>query len=391
MRIVIAAQTYRPATNGAAVFANHLATGLARAGHEVVVLMPSNRVRAYEERWEGVRIRGVAALPLLPFYPEIYVTLFCGREVGRLLDALQPDVVHIHDHYPLSRAVLGASRARGLPVVGTNNFLPENLVSQMPALPAGRALLERLLWKMVLDPLDRVEVVTAASETSAAILRQQGLRPPVRAISCGVDLGRFHPDPTVDRAATRWRYGLDPGRAVFLYVGRLDPDKRLDVLLHAMQRLLREDLQLAVVGRGRQMGALQGLAARLGLDAQVRFTGYVPDDDLPALLNSADVFVMPSEAELQCLAALEAMATARPLLAADARALPELVADGVNGYLFRAGDAADAARRMAQLMAEQQRWAEMGAASLEMARPHSIANTVRRYEELYGQIAGSRP
>jgi len=387
MRILIAAQTYRPATNGAAVFALHLAEGLAQAGHQVMVLMPSNRIHSYRELGGAVRVEAIAALPLVPLYPDIYVTVLPRRQVGRLLDGFRPDAVHIQDHYPLSRAVLAASLAHGLPVVGTNNFVPENMVPQVPLLPGSRALLERLLWRTVLGVFNRVHVVTAATGTSANILRQHGLRRPLLTISCGVDLERFRPDLGVNRPAMRLRYGLDPQRVVFLYVGRLDPDKRLDVLLRATARLGRTDLQLAIAGRGRQLKALQALADRLALGARVVFTGYVPAEDLPALLNSVDVFAMPSEAELQCLAALEAMATARPVLAADARALPELVQNGVNGYLFRAGDAGDAARCMAQLLAEREQWAAMGLASLAIVRPHSLHKTVSRYEALYRDLS----
>ena len=116
------------------------------------------------------------------------------------------------------------------------------------------------------------------------------------------------------------------------------------------------------------------------------FTGYVPAQDLPALLNSIDIFAMPSEAELQSIATLEAMGTGRPVLAADAQALPELVKNGVNGYLFKAGDVDDAARRIGQLTDEREYWPAMGAASLTLVRPHSLGNTLLRYEDLYRSL-----
>lgn len=382
MRILIAAQTYRPATNGAAVFAVRLAEGLAASGHQVHVAMPSDRGRPYVDDERGVRIHALPALSLAPLYPEIHVTLWPGREVRTLLDGVQPQVVHIQDHYPLSRAVLVASRARGLPVLGTNNFLPDNMIPQLP-FPASRALAEQLLWRMVLDVLGRADLVTAASETSARILRARGLRVPVEAISSGIDLERFRPQPGLDRAAVRRRYGLDPERTLVVYVGRLDRDKRVDLLLEALARTGRGDVQLAVAGRGRDGGALVARAQRLGLGQRAVFLGYVPDEDLPALLNSADIFAMPSQVELQSIATLEAMATGRPVLAAAARALPELVRDGVNGYLFRAGDAEDAARAMARLAEERARWPEMGAASLAIARNHALPRTIARYEALY--------
>jgi glycosyltransferase involved in cell wall biosynthesis len=390
MRIVIAGQTYHPTLNGQGAFTVHLVKGLIQAGHQVMVIRPSDRIHAYRTSRNNLHVRAIIAIPLAPPpYSNVCVTPLPGVQAGRLLDEFQPEIVHIQDHYPLCRGVLHAALKRDLRVVGTNNFLPENIIPYVPIFSrsaALRALLKHILWKMVLDVFNRVDVATAATETAARILRQQGLKVPVQAISSGVDLDYFRPDPSVNRTETRVRYGLDPRRIIFLYVGRIDREKRLDILLRAFHRLNREDLQLAIAGRGRNLKALQSLARQLGLGQHAVFTGYVPSKDLPALLNSADIFAMPSEAELQSIATLEAMGTGRPVLAANARALPELVENGVNGYLFRAGDVEDAARRIAKLADHPESWARMGAASLKIVHPHSLSNTLQCYQELYRSL-----
>lgn len=391
MRIAIAGQTYLPPINGQAVFSIHLAEGLVRAGHQVLVLMPSDRARAYATVRNGVQIHALTSVPLAPLYSEICVTPLPRARAGRILDAFQPDVVHLQDYYPLCRGVLRAALKRRLPLVGTNHFLPENMLPHLPRLIQGRRFTEPLLWKLVCQVLGRVDFVTTPTETAAAVLRQQRLPTPVRAISCGVDLDRFRPDPTVDRAEVRRRYGLDPRRTVFLYVGRVDPEKGLDILLRAFAQLGRDDLQLAIAGCGRHLQALQSLAEALRLDGQAVFTGYVPDADLPRLLNSSDIFVMPSAAELESIATLEAMGTGRPLLVAGARALPELVDDGVNGCLFRAGDVADAAQGIEELAARRPAWPRMGEASRRKVQPRRLQNTVRAYEALYYAVRCARP
>jgi glycosyltransferase involved in cell wall biosynthesis len=169
-------------------------------------------------------------------------------------------------------------------------------------------------------------------------------------------------------------------------VGRVDREKALDVLIQAVADLDRADIQLAIAGQGSFLNDLQALSRRLALGRRVVFTGYVSNDDLPLLLNSADVFVMPSRAELQSIATLEAMSSGLPVLAADARALPELVAPGVNGYLFEVGQVAKAAQGLAFLGDNRERWAAMGLASLSKAKPHSLANTIYRYADLYGEL-----
>jgi 1,2-diacylglycerol 3-alpha-glucosyltransferase len=121
----------------------------------------------------------------------------------------------------------------------------------------------------------------------------------------------------------------------------------------------------------------------LGLGEKIRFTGFIPNEDLPAVLNSIDVFVMPSEAELLSISSLEAMACSRPLLVARAVALPELVDENVNGLLFTPGDVSDAARCLEWFADNPERWAAMGAASLEKVQLHSLENTISLYEKLY--------
>jgi 1,2-diacylglycerol 3-alpha-glucosyltransferase len=390
LRLAIATQTYDPHLNGQGAFARHLAEGLAHDGHQVLVLAPSDRFRAYCRVQNGVQVQAVTAIPVWPMAPQVHVTPLPAPVVHRALDDFQPQIVHIQDHYPLCRSVVHATVERKLPLIATNHFLPENMVDEVSLFSLFPEVISPVLWKTVLDVFNQADLATTPTETAAEILRSQDLRVPVHAISCGVNLEHFYPDPSVDRAEMRRRYGLDPECILLLFVGRLQGEKRLDVLIHALQRLARPDIQLAVAGRGAQRRELTEMASELIAAGRVVFTGFVPDEDLPGLLNSADIFVMPSDAELQSIATLEAMATGRPILAANARALPELVDDGVNGYLFEHGSPEEAARCLGELLRRREDWPAMGAASREIALPHDLANTIRRYEDLYHAAIGDR-
>ncbi len=390
MRIVIAGQTYHPTANGQAVFTVHLAEGLAQLGHQVMVITPSDRFLASRKMKNGVSIQGITAIPLLPLYAEVHMTFLPGLLVGRLLDDFNPDVVHIQDHYPLCRSVYRAAQRRGLPLIGTNHFLPQNIIPYVPVLSKfqkGRNFLESILWRMMLRVFNQLDLVTTPTKTGAQILHQQGIRKPIYSISCGIDLNRFQNHLEVNTGEIRKRYGLDPDRTVFLYVGRVDREKCLEVLLEAFHRLKRDDLQLVIAGKGLNLQHLKKLSVQLNLDGHVVFTGFVPADDLPALLKSADVFSMPSDVELQSIATLEAMAVGKPILAANARALPELVKTGTNGCLFKANDIGDASRCIAWMADQPEQLTAMGQASMEIVQHHGLILTVKRYLELYQSIA----
>lgn len=384
MRILIAGTNYR-GLNGQAIFTVNLAEGLAKQGHQVTAAFPSEQGQPYSQELNGVQMEGMHSLQLTFIHPDSYLPIITAKAVRQIFDRAQPEIVHIQDHYPLCRAVMREAKRRRIKMIGTNHFMPENLAPYVPVLSKIKPVFNWILWKWMLGVYNQMEAVAAQSQASANLVRAQGLRPPVFPVSCGIDLGRFHPDPSVDRSACRTKYGIDPKRIVFLFVGRVDQEKRVDVLLRAMARIQRDDVQLVVAGRGAASHEYQALAKSLHLGPRVCFTGFIPNEDLPVLLNSVEFFSMPSEAELLSIASLEAMACARPVLLANAVALSELVTQGENGYLFKPGDPNDAAHYIELLAGQCDRWENMGQASLERAKYHSLENTVRRYEKLYRQ------
>jgi 1,2-diacylglycerol 3-alpha-glucosyltransferase len=383
MRILICGTTYYPGLNGQAIFTVNLAEGLAKRGHEVTVVFPSDEGRAYRRTQNLAHLEGIRSIKLTFLHPDTFISVFSARTIHRLLDAVRPEIVHIQDHYPLCRAFAQETIKRGIKIIGTNHFMPQNIAPYIPGPSILKPAIDQFLWKWMLDVYDRLEIVTTQSRAAADIVRAQGLCKPVFPVSCGIDLKRFHPDPSVDRLACRARYGIDLNRTIFLFVGRVDKEKRVDVLLRALHRLGRDDIQLVIAGRGAASNDLEVLAKSLNLGNRVRFTGFIPNEDLHLLLNSVDIFTMPSEAELLSIASLEAMACARPVLLADAVALPELVTHGINGYLFKPGNVDDAAHYMALLADQRERWEQMGQASLQKAQVHSLENTIQRYETLY--------
>ena len=119
------------------------------------------------------------------------------------------------------------------------------------------------------------------------------------------------------------------------------------MLLRALTLLPAElDAKVEIVGGGDQKRNLEHLAVELGIADRVHFTGYVTDEELREAYHRATVFAMPSIAELQSIATMEAMASALPVVAANAMALPHLVHDGENGYLFEPANPDDLAAKL---------------------------------------------
>jgi len=393
MRIAISGQTYYPGNNGQAIFTIHLAEGLARSGHEVHVIVPHPRFRHEYEVMNGVHVHKVRSVSFAWAHPEAFFPFLSYWAVEKIFRQFRPDVVHIQDHYFVSRDAARAARQMNIPLVGTNHFLPENLLPYLNLLPVPRKTKVAALWNLMLWTYNHLDMVTTPTETAAGILARQKIRVPVNPVSCGVDTHYFRPPVNADRESACAGFGLDPHKIILLYVGRLDGEKRGDLLIRGLallQKQGRSDICLAIAGQGAAKAELRSLAHALKLDESVRFLGYVANEQLPLLYQTADLFAMPSPQELQSIATLEAMASARPVLAANARALPELVTHRVNGVLFEQDQVESVAQEMAYLLDHRDQWQVMGYASRSRAVAHSLDNTIRRYEEIYRKVKDKR-
>lgn len=390
MRILIAGQIYGRAANGQAVFTTQLASGLASEGNQVTVVVPSFYTGSSTSMDAGVTVHRLRSVPVGRQLEDAHFTVFPWLELRRIFDRSRPQVVHLQDHYPLSRWVHAMANRWSLPEIGTNHFLPDNIIHYVWPYRQGARIVARFLWWTMSSLFRRLDLVTTPTATAAEILKGHLTPgPPIRAISCGVDVSRYTPSNGMGRGTTRRKFRLPEGKPLFLYVGRIDQEKDLDVLIRALA-ISTEDVHLAIIGTGRWESQLRDLTERLDLQRQVTFMGFVSEHDLPGLLHSADVFAMPSPAELQSIATLEAMAAGKPILAADARALPELVDDGTNGTLFAPGDPRELASAMQRLLNQRDRWSRMGWASRAKVTHHSIAHAVQEYCRAYRQLIGKR-
>ncbi|WP_327086783.1 glycosyltransferase [Nonomuraea sp. NBC_01738] len=379
-RVLISTDTYPPDVNGAAVFTHRLATGLAERGNEVHVICQSDDGPAKADVVDGVIVHRMRSAPLL-VHPTMRVTV--PTRLDRLVEAIDPDVLHAQGHFVVGRAAISAARRRGVPVVATNHFMPDNLF-QFSHIPAKlRAKAGKLAWRDFSRIFAKADHVTTPTPLAARLLTEQGFQREVEAVSCGIDLTRFHPH-TEPKQWARRLFDL-PDRDTVLFVGRLDEEKRLNELVRALPYVLNAtDAQVALVGKGNQRTELERLAKRIGVGDRVFFLGHVPDERMPQAFAAADAFAMPGIAELQSIATLEAMASGLPVVAADAMALPHLV-DG-NGFLFQPGDVMELAARLSELLTDTVLRERMGRASRELAMRHDHQSSLARFEAIYDEV-----
>src|SRR5699024_4280500 len=170
-----------------------------------------------------------------------------------------------------------------------------------------------------------------------------------------------------------------------LFVGRLAVEKNVDVLLKALTLTDPElNVHAEIIGDGEQRSYLRNLAVDLGIEERVIFRGLVSAEELREAYLGADVFTQPCTAELQSLASLEAMSASTPVVLADALALPHLVSEGVNGYLFEPYNPQDMAEKMNLVLgASNEEKLAMGCASHKFAAKHAHEKIIDVVEQMY--------
>ncbi len=385
LRILLASETYPPDTNGAAIFVEHLANDLAQSGHEIMVVAPGtafrDEIKKEKNNLSIFRIKSISLKPIHPYFRATY-RINLTEKINAITDDFNPEIIHIHNHFSVGRSCLSIAKKKSIPIIGTNHFMPDNLTEYFP-----RAIEKKIssyMWQDFLKVYNQLNYVTAPSQVAVNMIRGLGLTVPAEVISNGIDLGKFS-SPKVNRNIYK-KYNIGEDIPTFLFVGRLEKDKNIDLILKALAMALnKQTIQVIIVGKGKDENKLERLAEKLNLPDRVIFTGRVPDDDLRQFYGLADVYIGSGTAELQGLAVMEAMAGGLPILAVNAVALPELVKDGVNGYLF-AADKNDLADKMLEILADENKLKSMAAQSLRLIQVHDKENTIKQFMDLYQKI-----
>ncbi len=378
MRIGLFTDAYLPEITGVTTVVRTLRDELARLGHEAYVYAPRYDHPCDDER-NVYRFRSGPVFA----YKTARMALPYSREAAKSFGEL--DVVHSHTPFSLAYAGLMAAHRHRLPHVQTYHtylshylhYIPRPLRPSVKAAEKYSALL-----------CNRCTLVTAPTQSIHDELRKFGVRRPIHILPFGPDLRDYE-------AASVWEpreaLGIRGDAPVFLYAGRIAPEKNLRFLLESFVHI-RDALSEAVMvfaGDGPQRVELEQAAAEWGLAASVRFAGFLDRKRLVDLYRTSDVFIFASKTETQGLVIVEAMAAGTPAVAVRAMGVRDVVRDGENGFLVDE-DARALAERAVQVAADQALAARLAVGALSTAECTSLQNGVVRLVEVYEESLSMR-
>lgn len=386
MRVLYTLDQYRPNIDGVAVSIERQALGLASRGHDVAIVAPGQRFADYEEIVDGATIFRVKAIKVLRDRWRVAVAPY--QAVKRAVETFSPDVIVINVPLPLNLSASKVAREFDLPLVGITGTMPEWIIYNIGILKPFSRRLHPKLWEMLTKYYNRCDLVVGVTPTAIGYLNDHGLTKPSMVVSNGVQLDKFCARPRDEDLAARLSV---PDKPTVLYTGRLDAEKCMDVWVKAIPPVVREiDAHFIIGGDGVLRHRLEQLVAQLGVSRHVTFPGFLDEDEYSQLYSLADVFAIASPAELQSIVTLEAAASGLPIVAVNAGALPELVQEGRNGFLFEPGRSDQMAEHLVRLLRDDVLRRRMGRESRVIACQHDLRQTVREYEKVLEQVVDGR-
>ena len=378
MRLAFITSSFPPYISGVAVNAANITTGLANRGHQVGVFIP-----AYPEpippgsslAHPNLHLFHLPSL-INPFKTSHRLLSPFPASLLAQLSVFKPDIIHFQEpQFFLFPGVKNYAHTNHLPIVCAHHFPPEFITNQLPSWLRKKTI-NRLIIRVVTNLYNQSNLVITPTETMKKLLIANGLKTSVAVISNGVDLNKYLPPP---QNHPRFQPNI------LLYLGRLDFDKNVDILIQAAN-YTKSNCAIWIAGSGSAADFLKSLTAKLNLEKRIKFLGYLPEDKKIDLYRQAGVFVLPSTAEAQSIVSLEAAACGLPLILANAAALPELISpDHPNGVLFRPNDPIDLAAKIDLLLASPRQLTKMGKNSRRLAQTHDINKVIGNYEQAYNE------
>ncbi|HDN51270.1 MAG TPA: glycosyltransferase family 4 protein [Thermoplasmatales archaeon] len=369
MKIAWFTDTWIPNRDGVVTSLMLFKKVLEENGHTVYIFAPGKR---NERKGNVIYYRARTFAPYPDYRFPSFLSIFTTR-TRKMVEEIQPDILHSHSPGMMGIHAVVASHKCGIPLVFTYHTFVDESVYLLFKNEKMQHLAKQLFYVWLRWYFRRCSCVIAPSryvaQRIAALCEKE-----VHVVPTGIEVEAFEGG---NGKRVRERYG---SKKIILHVGRMVKEKNIDLLIEAAPHVLeREDAVFILTGKGPAKDYFEQQVRERGLDEYFVFTGFVSDGELLDYYRAADVFAFPSTYETQGIVALEAMAAGVPVVAARAKALPEFIRDGENGYLASPTDAREFAEKIIAAMNDE----DVGERAREFVAQYHIKKMAERLVEVY--------
>lgn len=337
LKIAIVTETWSPELNGVALSLLQICKGLQRMGHKILLVRPYQKEKCLDfSPNKECLVHG----QMIPKYSQMQFGWPEYLKVSKAFDVFMPDLIHVVTEGPLGLAVLQSAKSRNIPVTSGFHSAFHDFSRFYDLAFLLKPIQRYLKWFH-----NNTQLTCVPSQDTADAILNFGVTCPIEVIKTGVDVEKFSPQFRSEMLRRSW--GACEKTTVMLYVGRLSPEKEIQVLIEtymSMQNKIGKKQKLIIVGDGPDRARLEKIAQQSG----VVFTGSLKGAQLAEVFASSDVFVFASQVETFGNVVLEAMASALPVVAYD-YAAAKLHLDVETSWLCPLGHKQQFIRNMQQL------------------------------------------
>ncbi len=392
MKIAIFSDNFYPEISGISDSIILLGEELTELGHEVHYFAARYSTKDHQkanlpdeelEMGEKIKFHRFWSLPFLGSPTgQSRIVLPFGLRVLRYRKE-KFDVIYTQSPYGMGMEALLMSWLLRIPLVGTNHTPITEFTSY---LPLSNKFFDWLGLNFVSWYYNRCKFVTAPYGAILDEMKKYGFRRESMELSNPIDLKNFVPAMGEEKKELKHELGLS--QKTVLYAGRLAPEKQVDIIVRAMTEVKKEipEAMLAITGIGNAENDLKKLAENLGIKDSVKFFGRVDDQTHAQTYRAAEIFVVMSTAETQCISMMKAMSSGVPVIGADAWALPSYIGrDERLGFVVPVGDAKMLAEKIILLFKDEKKAQQMGNIGIEYAKQFSARKVAEKWEEIFGK------
>jgi glycosyltransferase involved in cell wall biosynthesis len=379
LKIGLFTDSFPPIINGVSVVLSHLHAELLAQGQDAHVFTFGSHESAQPNVWVTYGV----PLGNSPFH----AALMLDRPSARVAQTLS--VFHIHDPFNIAAVALRMAKHLRRPVIFTNHtrhdiYIEERWSSVL------RPMIKLYVETQMVTMLRASQIITAPSRSALRWMQQ--LAPEaahrMRVVHNGIPLQRF--DQLPQDVLRREQLGISETATIFGYVGRVSPEKNLEVFAEAFVRAAQQgaDAHWIVIGDGGTRAELEAITARVA--ERVHFLGRVPNEALPRYLPLFDVFGMPSLSDTNPLSVTEAMACYKPFLGVRADWWEEYP-DHQRAGLLAENNASELAAAMLWFCQNPEARRAMGECAYQISRHFDIRNIAAQWIAIYSELAERHP
>ncbi len=381
MKIAFYTDFFYPELSGISGTVKKMAKSLADDGNEILIIAPQYSKKEFarigkikDEINMGDHVK-ISRLPSFSFPFSAYTRIFpCIGKTFFEIMRFKPDIIHTHT--PFSFELLLTAKILRIPLIGTNHTPIGDYI-------LGPKIMAKAMRKFYAWFYNRCRFVSVPSQFLADYMEEDGFKQIHAVISNPIVLERFKKD--FSKIGLKKEFAISDHSVI--YTGRLSLEKNIDVLIRAVLEAKREipDINLVIAGYGPEEKRLKRLAQDVGITKNIKFLGYVSDEDYyPKIFKACELFVIASTAETEGMSMAAAMASGLPIIAADAKALPEYMQG--NGFLFEPGNHIDLSKKIIAILKDPDLQEVFSKKSLESVISIDIGPITERWEEIYSRM-----